>query len=77
LLNLLRRKAETVAVTLTTHRNRAQPSGQDTLEVRRRYLRRQRSRARDAGHVAMLIALGGIGCFLATVGLTVFVVGSR
>src|ERR1700722_13399447 len=69
LLNLLRRNVDRLSV--------APPSGHDTLEVRRRYLRRRRARSRDIGRVALWVAIAAIGSFLATAGLTVLVVGSR
>ena len=77
LLTVLRPTADAESVTLTRHRVLVQPSGHDTLEVRQRYLRRRRARSRDIGRVALWVTIAAIGSFLATVGLTVLVVGSR
>lgn len=64
-------------MTLTRHRVRVQPSGHDTLEVRRQYLRKQHSRLGERLRIAAWVVLGAVACFVGTVGLTVLVAGSR
>jgi hypothetical protein len=53
------------------------PSGNDTLEVRRAYLRRRRSRQAGAWHrtAASVLLAAAAGC-LCIAGFTVFVFGS-
>jgi hypothetical protein len=56
---------------------RSTPSGNDTLEVRRAYLRRRRSRQPGAWHrTAVSVVLGATACCVCMAGFAVFVFGS-
>jgi hypothetical protein len=55
----------------------AAPSGEDTLEIRERYLRKRRSRSFDERwRVAAWVVVSGIACWACIAGVTVLVLGS-